>query len=47
MGIHLGVSENMVPLHPMDYDHVPIKMAITGVSHIFRQTHLHIPGLVI
>ena len=35
-GLHMGVSENSVPLNPMVNDHYPYKMAIIGNIPYFQ-----------
>ena len=38
----LGLSENSVPLNPLDYHHFPYQNSYLGVYCIFRHTHLEV-----
>ena len=38
----LGLSENSVPLNPLDYHHFPYQNSYLGVYYIFRHTHLEV-----
>jgi hypothetical protein len=40
MGRNMGLSENSVPLNPLDYRHFPYQNSYLGVYCIFRHTHM-------
>ena len=43
MGLtYVGLSENMVPLNPLVYHHVPIETAIWGVYPIQRHSYMEV-----